>query len=76
MPGLKLDILVSGTREAWQGLVGRFDFERLRELVPEYLEREIFCCGPPKIYGYGSSLQVEQANGVSVRLTERGSLTL
>ncbi len=73
MPGWKLDILVSGTREAWQGLVGRFDFERLRELVPDYLEREIFCCG---IYGYGSSLQVEQANGVSVRLTETGNLRL
>ena len=48
MPGLSLGYVVEqrSSRENWFGHMGRIDAARLPLLAPDYLEREVFCCGP------------------------------
>jgi ferredoxin-NADP reductase len=48
MHGLSLDFLLEerARREGGFGHVGRIDATRLKLLVPDFAEREIFCCGP------------------------------
>lgn len=48
MASLSLAFLVEerSNRESWFGHVGRIDAVRLSLLVPDFQEREIFCCGP------------------------------
>ncbi|WP_110031144.1 hybrid-cluster NAD(P)-dependent oxidoreductase [Hoeflea marina] len=48
MPGLTLGFLIEqrSKRENWFGPTGRIDFTRLSLLAPDFLEREVFCCGP------------------------------
>lgn len=48
MPALSLAFLVEqrSNRETWSGLLGRINATRLQLLAPDFLEREIFCCGP------------------------------
>jgi ferredoxin-NADP reductase len=48
MTALTLGLLVEerSGRESWWGPVGRIDATRLALMVPDYREREIFCCGP------------------------------
>ncbi len=48
MPGLLLSFLVEqrSSREIWSGLVGRLDDRRLPLMVPDFQDREVFCCGP------------------------------
>lgn len=46
LPGLMLGLLVGRGASDWEGLTGRLDIAKLESLVPDYLDREIFCCGP------------------------------
>ncbi|SFT83711.1 hybrid-cluster NAD(P)-dependent oxidoreductase [Paraburkholderia aspalathi] len=48
MPLLSLGLMIEerSSREAWYGHMGRIDQIRLRLLAPDFLGREIFCCGP------------------------------
>ncbi|MGX1099194.1 2Fe-2S iron-sulfur cluster-binding protein [Amorphus sp. MBR-141] len=48
MPALQLGFLVEErtNRLSWFGPTGRIDTVRLGLLVPDFAEREIFCCGP------------------------------
>ncbi|MEW5421490.1 2Fe-2S iron-sulfur cluster-binding protein [Amorphus sp. 3PC139-8] len=48
LPAMSLGFLVEErTRNvSWFGPTGRIDLTRLAMLVPDYQEREIFCCGP------------------------------
>ncbi|AVA21337.1 hybrid-cluster NAD(P)-dependent oxidoreductase [Rhizobium sp. NXC24] len=46
LPGLVLGLVVGRGASDWEGLTGRLDIAKLESLVPDYLEREIFCCGP------------------------------
>lgn len=48
MPHLKLGFIPE-TRSGvtpWAGLMGRIDIQKLSMLAPDFLGREIFCCGP------------------------------
>ncbi|MFN4272232.1 MAG: 2Fe-2S iron-sulfur cluster-binding protein [Aliihoeflea sp.] len=60
MPGLSLDFLIeerSGQDKSF-GHRGRLDPVRLPLLVPDYLDREVFCCGPdPFMRGVREMLQ-------------------
>ena len=54
MPGLSLSFLVEEAPdgEVWSGHRGRIDAARLPLVAPDFLEREIFCCGPePFMHG-------------------------
>lgn len=48
MPNLKLGFLaeIRSISVPWSGLTGRIDQQKLQMLVPDLLERDIFCCGP------------------------------
>jgi ferredoxin-NADP reductase len=48
-PLLKLGIIpaIAEPSHAWTGKVSHFTEELLRELAPDFLERETFVCGPP-----------------------------
>ena len=48
MPNLSLGFLPEGRSKAspWAGLMGRIDRHKLAMLTPDYMSREIFCCGP------------------------------
>ncbi|MGY5809133.1 2Fe-2S iron-sulfur cluster-binding protein [Rhizobium sp. LEGMi198b] len=46
MPNLKLGFVVEHRSSDWSGLSGRLDSGKLKCLVPDLLDREIFCCGP------------------------------
>ena len=48
MPALALGFVVEqrSSCESWSGLLGCLDAVRLALLSPDFLEREIFCCGP------------------------------
>jgi ferredoxin-NADP reductase len=48
MPNLKLGFLPeqrSGAM-AWAGLMGRIDIQKLSMLAPDFISREVYCCGP------------------------------
>jgi ferredoxin-NADP reductase len=36
-----------GPAEPWHGYRGRLDIEMLREIAPDFADREVFVCGPP-----------------------------
>lgn len=48
MPNLSLGLMVErkSAADRWHGLTGRIDMARLKFLVRDYRQREIFCCGP------------------------------
>lgn len=48
LPTLSLGFLVEErtSRVSWFGPTGRIDLTRLGLLVPDFTEREVFCCGP------------------------------
>ncbi|MDQ0314387.1 hybrid-cluster NAD(P)-dependent oxidoreductase [Amorphus orientalis] len=48
MPGLSLGFLVEERprTQSWFGPTGRLDLTRLALLVPDFADREVFCCGP------------------------------
>ncbi|EPF78212.1 hypothetical protein L271_00701 [Brucella abortus 01-0065] len=48
MEAMRLAFIVeqSSARHVWPGLHGRIDRARLELLAPDFLQREIFCCGP------------------------------
>ena len=48
LPRLRVAHVVEGTstEPGWPGLVGRLDLRALGVLVPDLLERDVFCCGP------------------------------
>jgi ferredoxin-NADP reductase len=48
MPNLSLGFLPENRSGVtpWAGLMGRIDLQKLAMLAPDFLEREIFCCGP------------------------------
>jgi len=48
MPNLKLGFLPETRSGAtpWAGLMGRIDIQKLAMLAPDFIGREIFCCGP------------------------------
>ena len=48
MPNLKLGFLAEmrSLSSPWSGLTGRIDAQKLGLLAPDFLEREIYCCGP------------------------------
>jgi ferredoxin-NADP reductase len=48
MPNLSLGFLPEGRSAAapWGGLMGRIDRYKFALLVPDFMDREIFCCGP------------------------------
>ena len=47
-PGIQLHFVVEGLDEfrAWPGYRGRLNQIMLGLMAPDYLEREVFCCGP------------------------------
>ena len=48
MPNLKLGFIpeTSSPAHPWPGLTGRIDHLKLRLLSPDFLKREVYCCGP------------------------------
>lgn len=48
MPGLFLNFVVTKNEpyDAWTGFRGRFNQLMLGLMAPDYLEREVYCCGP------------------------------
>jgi glycine betaine catabolism B len=44
---LRVTNILSDPPSGWDGRVGRIDKEAIRELVPDYLERSFYLCGPP-----------------------------
>lgn len=46
MPGLRLVFIVGREAEGETMVSGRLDAELLRRLVPERLDRQVYCCGP------------------------------
>ncbi len=48
LPGIRLAWVCNRAdeNEAWTGYTGRLDASMLEIIAPDYLEREIFCCGP------------------------------
>lgn len=48
MEAMRLAFVVeeSSARHVWPGLHGRIDRARLELLAPDFLHREVFCCGP------------------------------
>ena len=62
MPNLELGLMVErkGAADRWHGLTGRIDMARLKFLVRDYRQREIFCCGPEPFMA-GVRLMLEDA---------------
>lgn len=62
MPNLSLGLMVErkGAADRWHGLTGRIDMARLKFLVRDYRQREIFCCGPEPFMA-GVRLMLEDA---------------
>lgn len=48
MPNLSLGFLPENRSgiTPWAGLMGRIDIQKLSMLAPDFLDREVFCCGP------------------------------
>jgi glycine betaine catabolism B len=48
MPNLRLGFIpeAASTASPWAGLTGRIDRTKLQLLAPDFLSREVFCCGP------------------------------
>ncbi|WP_164836957.1 FAD-binding oxidoreductase [Sinorhizobium meliloti] len=46
MHKLRIGYIVEKGAAGWTGVCGRLDIGRLESLSPDFLEREIFCCGP------------------------------
>ena len=49
-PNLKLDMTITKpeeTKEPWQGLTGRVDEALITKLVPDFLQKTFWVCGPP-----------------------------
>ena len=48
MQNLELGFIVEQRDQAnaWEGLVGRLDLGKIESLVPDFCEREVYCCGP------------------------------
>ncbi|MBL0372930.1 hybrid-cluster NAD(P)-dependent oxidoreductase [Rhizobium sp. KVB221] len=48
MPNLKLGFIPESRSGSspWAGLMGRIDIQKLSMLAPDFISREIFCCGP------------------------------
>ncbi|KFI33029.1 NADH oxidase [Haematobacter missouriensis] len=46
MPGLRLLFILGRGAEGESLIAGRLDAQLLRRLVPERLERQVYCCGP------------------------------
>jgi ferredoxin-NADP reductase len=48
MPHLKLGFIPESRSGVtpWAGLMGRIDIQKLTMLAPDFINREIFCCGP------------------------------
>lgn len=46
--GLQLHHVVDGSdpSEAWGGYQGQLDAQLLAEIAPDFMEREVYCCGP------------------------------
>ncbi|WP_372740868.1 2Fe-2S iron-sulfur cluster-binding protein [Neptunomonas sp.] len=46
--GLNLRFVVEKAElyQPWTGYQGRLDQEMLRQMTPDYLDREVYCCGP------------------------------
>ncbi|MCO6186644.1 hybrid-cluster NAD(P)-dependent oxidoreductase [Rhizobium sp. L1K21] len=58
MENLKLGF-ISETRTRstpWAGFTGRIDLQKLKILAPDFLKREVFCCGPEPFMNAVSSL--------------------
>ncbi len=54
-----------GSEPDWDGPIGRLDLSLLQSLVPDFLEREVFTCGPK---GYMDAVQrVLQEGGFDLR---------
>ena len=53
MQGLNNNLKVVHTltrpSEKWKGLVGRIDKEMIQKVIPDYMERVFYICGPPKM---------------------------
>lgn len=62
MPNLVLGLMVErkSAADRWHGLTGRIDMARLKFLVRDYRQREIFCCGPEPFMA-GVRLMLEDA---------------
>ncbi|WP_439529227.1 2Fe-2S iron-sulfur cluster-binding protein [Pannonibacter sp.] len=62
MPKLALGLMVErkSAADRWHGLTGRIDMARLKFLVRDYRQREIFCCGPEPFMA-GVRLMLEDA---------------
>jgi glycine betaine catabolism B len=47
----KIKVIETITRPGldWKGLTGRINAEMVKKLVPDYLERTFFTCGPQKM---------------------------
>lgn len=62
MPNLELGLMVErkSAADRWHGLTGRIDMARLKFLVRDYRQREIFCCGPEPFMA-GVRLMLEDA---------------
>ncbi|NBN62277.1 hybrid-cluster NAD(P)-dependent oxidoreductase [Pannonibacter tanglangensis] len=62
MPNLTLGLMVErkSAADRWHGLTGRIDMARLKFLVRDYRQREIFCCGPEPFMA-GVRLMLEDA---------------
>lgn len=67
MPGLKLNWIVEerDLHSVWAGYVGRINKAILELSTPDYLEREIFCCGPTPFMQAVRSLL--KANGFAMQ---------
>ena len=53
MQGLNNNLKVVHTltrpSEKWKGLVGRIDKQMIQKVIPDYMERVFYICGPPKM---------------------------
>ncbi len=65
MQAMRLAFIVeeSSARHVWPGLHGRIDRARLELLAPDFMHREVFCCGPePFMNGVRSLLEAAGFN--------------
>ena len=46
---LKVIHTLTRPTEKWKGLVGRIDKEMIQKVIPDYIERVFYICGPPKM---------------------------
>lgn len=57
-PYLKINYIVSADSN-WTGELGRIDSEKIKRLMPDYLERDFFLCGPkPMVKSLKKDLKV------------------